>query len=392
MRAWNRTRPRGCLAGRTDWLAFPSQPPLRQTPSSGNWPRGPGGRFCVGTWQWLTAWCPWLPGAGKGLFFFFFFPERQHRRLWPEPGAESQARGHPSRRELGLGVSQSSGTGVGRSPSIHCSEPALWEGVGVPHSFQGVETRLSGERQGSVEAGPPPLRPRTRGRGSTPLLAGTVCPCLKPEAFSPGPARSLHSWFVTFNTQWLAATPCSWPEPGLHPEERIVGWGVSSRARSTVVVGWLCVTSGPKRHLLLVARKGEEASPLAGSASRTPQPSPPQGQMSGCWARTWLPQAPCAWLPGLLEAGWTLPLRMPVDAPCHQLSCGCPLPSAVRLFWCKLKILQGLCVAPCRPAWRSGPGPGRAGSSLLPPGSMASCAAGPWGVRGIWGPMARRGQ
>lgn len=35
----------------------------------------------------------------------------------------------------------------------------------------------------------------------------------------------------------------------------------------------------------------------------------------------------------------------------EELCRGCLLPSAVRLFWCKLKILQEQCVEPPQPEW-----------------------------------------
>lgn len=70
-------------------------------------------------------------------------------------------------------------------------------------------------------------------------------------------------------------------------------------------------------------------------------PHPPQGlpslfsaQLSGTWSpkASWGSGFPAC--PGTL---WTLPIGGEEELPC-----GCLLPSAVRLFWCKLKILQEL--------------------------------------------------
>ena len=111
----------------------------------------------------------------------------------------------------------------------------------------------------------------------------------------------------------------------------------------------------------LVARRGEEGLFLSGSAPRAPYPllneglgfpSPPR---AGCLAAQPLLRpafrnlvTKASWgcgfqaCPGTL---WTLPIQGE-----EELHCGCLLPSAVRLFWCKLKILQELCVESLQPA------------------------------------------
>lgn len=107
--------------------------------------------------------------------------------------------------------------------------------------------------------------------------------------------------------------------------------------------------------ILVPGKKGEGIAFLSGSAPRALRPllneglgvpSPPRAgcllpsHYSDLLSGTWPPKA--SWGCGFqarLGALWTLPIQGE-----EELHRRCLLPSAVRLFWCKLKILQELCV------------------------------------------------